>query len=121
MYLNMKTTSDQEIEFSIIVETYNFDEGGEKERLRKVLRAAAGMLSDGGSGELLVADSCGDSEIDKIIAVECPGAKKISAVELGYDGAKMLAAKAAAGKYILYLDGDCLPEPDWHLHMLKVL
>ena len=117
----MKATSDQEIEFSIIVETYNFDEGGEKERLRKVLRAAVGMLFDGGRGELLVADSCGDSEIDKIIAVECPGAKKISAVALGYDDAKMLAAKAAAGRYILYLDGDCLPEPNWHLHLLNVL
>lgn len=37
----------------------------------------------------------------------------VDAVGLGYDDAKMMAAREARGGYLLYLDGDCLPQPGW--------
>lgn len=109
------------IEYSIIVESYTLDEGGDWSRFRKSLAAARLLALEDGLGEVLVIDVCGLPELRGILANEFPDVKTIDATGMGYDSGKMKAVHAATGKFILFLDGDCLPLPGWKLHLLDDL
>jgi glycosyltransferase involved in cell wall biosynthesis len=109
------------VDFSIIVETHTFEEGGDWDRLQAALRAATAILPVDGSGELLVADACGVPELQELLSRAFPHARRIAAVGIDYDGAKAAAARAASGRYLLFLDGDCLPQPDWQRRLLEPL
>src|SRR5207237_50975 len=52
---------------------------------------------------------------------EFPDVRIIPALGLGYDGAKRKAAAEASGRFVLFLVGDCIPQPGWHHHLLEVL
>lgn len=110
----------REIEYSIVVESYTLDEGGDWNRFRASLTAAIGMEKEDDSGEVLVIDS-GVPELKSILNQEFPRVRSIDGTGLGYDQAKMKAAEAARGKYILFLDGDCIPKPGWKQHFLQAL
>jgi hypothetical protein len=112
---------EQSLEYSVIVETHTLNEGGDWNRFRAVLKAALGMMPADGSAQVLVADVSGSPELKKILAEAYPTVRRVPAEGLGYDGAKMKAVEAAAGRYILFLDGDCLPAPGWHEHLLAAL
>lgn len=109
------------VEYSIIVETFTFNEGGDGDRFRAVLRAATHMISQDENGEVLVTDACGLPELKEMLRSEFPQVRRIEATGLGYDGAKVRAVQETSGRYILFLDGDCIPEPGWHHHLLEVL
>jgi hypothetical protein len=111
---------NQSIEFTIVVETHTFDEGGDWDRFRRSLRAASSIAEEC-NGEVLVADVCGIPELENLIRSEFPQVQKLTAPGLGYDEVKMKAASLAKGKYVLYLDGDCIPDPKWHYQMLNAL
>lgn len=90
-------------------------------RLRKSLGAACRMADEHGDVEVLAADSAGDDQIARMLADEFPAVIHVKAFGLGYDEAKWMAAEAAQGRYVLFLDGDCLPAPGWleaHLNVL---
>ncbi len=107
-------------EFSIVLESYNLTEGTSWERLRDGLRAAeAAAKADG--GEVLITDVYDTPELITFLNTEFPQVQRIVAKGLSYDAAKMKAAEVAQGEFVLFLDGDCLPVPGWHLHMLKAL
>jgi glycosyltransferase involved in cell wall biosynthesis len=112
---------ETEVEFSIIVETYNFEEGSDWERLRATLRAATAILPTDGTGEMIVADACGVPQLQEMLASQFPHARRCAAVGIGYDGAKAAAARVASGRYLLFLDGDCIPQPEWHHRLLAPL
>ncbi len=97
-------------EFSIVVETFNHTELGDTGRLRGSLGAAVEIAARG--GEVLCADAAGSPALAALLA-EFPGVRRVDAAGLGYDEAKRRAARHASARYILYLDGDCLPEPGW--------
>lgn len=111
--------------FTIIVEGYTHSEGGSFERLGKSLTAAREMAQAHreGKGELIFLDLIGSKEIQNMMENRFPEFKPLDARGLSYDQAKTLAAHTAQGKYICYLDGDCLPvEKTWlsyHLNGLK--
>jgi len=109
------------IDYSVIVETHTLNEGGDLARFRAALNAALGMVPPDGSAEVLVADVSGSAELKKILTEDFPTVRRVEAHGLGYDGAKMKTAGAASGRYLLFLDGDCLPAPGWHQHLLAVL
>jgi hypothetical protein len=109
-------------EVSLVVESYNLAEGAAVERYRTVLRRAAAMVTDHGDAELLVADSEGDPALADLVETEAPGAILVDAKGLGYDEGKMEAAKRARGDLVVFLDGDCVPEPGWlaaHVEALR--
>jgi len=109
------------IEFSIISETHTLREGGDRDRFRTSLAAALRMIPEDGSAEVLVADVWESNAMERLIAQEFPRARYIAAKGLGYDAAKAMAAKEAYGRYLLFLDGDCIPEAGWHHRMLEFL
>jgi hypothetical protein len=105
-------------EISVIVETHTFNEGGARERLRAVLQAVSRLGGGGLAVEVLLADVCRAPEL----AAGFPKVRRVDAAGLGYDGAKLKAAAEARGRYVLFLDGDCLPAPGWlerHLAALR--
>src|SRR5262249_17633603 len=106
------------MEFSIVVESFTLDEGGDWSRFHASVSAAVSMTEENNRGEVLVVDNCGLPELEELLEREFPRVKKVSAQGLGYDRGKMLTAKSATGKYVLYLDGDCLPQPGWHRAMI---
>jgi Glycosyl transferase family 2 len=111
-----------ELEVSLVVETYTHGEGSALRRTATALSAAAEMVELHGAGELLVADSSGDPELAELLAARFPQARRIDALGLGYDEAKTKAAAEARGGFVLFLDGDCIPEPGWleqHLDALR--
>ncbi|MGA9370904.1 MAG: glycosyltransferase [Solirubrobacterales bacterium] len=107
---------------SIIVESYNLAEGGESERMFRSFRAASEMASRL-NGEVLLADSSGNAELREVMARDFPTITHVEAPGQGYEGSKMKAVARASGDFILFLDGDCIPDaPDWaekHLTALR--
>lgn len=109
------------IEFSIIIESYTLNEGGARGRFCTVLRKATAMIPEDGSAEILVMDVNESLELKKLLSEEFPQVRHIPAFGFHYDRAKELAAREASGKFLLYLDGDCIPQNNWHLKLLEAL
>ena len=108
--------------FSVITESYNVAEGGARERLVGSLNVASEMASRL-NGEVLLADSSGDPAVRELIARDFPEIVHVDASGHDYDEAKMRAAAESSSDFVLFLDGDCIPEePDWaerHLAALR--
>jgi glycosyltransferase involved in cell wall biosynthesis len=100
-------------EVSVVVESYNHAEGSALERLALALEAATDRVARHGDGEVLVADSSGDPELVALLEQRFPDVRCVEASGLGYDRAKLQAAREARGRFVVYLDGDCIPAPDW--------
>jgi glycosyltransferase involved in cell wall biosynthesis len=110
------------VEATVVVETYNLEEGTSSRRLVDVLRAAAAMVEAHGDAELVVLDVSRDDTVWERLQALVPDARRVVASGLGYDGAKGVAAQQARGEYVVYLDADCMPEPGWldaHLAVLR--
>ncbi len=99
--------------FSIVVETLTRAEGGDRSRFRHVLGTAARLAAAEPGGEVLVPLVLDAPGLQAEIASAAPQARILDARGLGYDEAKMLAARQARGPYVAFLDGDCVPEPGW--------
>lgn len=112
-----------ELEYSLVVESYNHDAGPSGvDRLRQALDAATRMVDQHAAGEVLLVDTGGDAEVLRLLGDDFPGVRRVDAVGLGYDSAKLKAAREARGAYVVYLDGDCIPESaDWIVHHLEAL
>lgn len=100
-------------DFTVVVETFNYQEGTSLDSVRTALRAASGLVAPGGGTEVILADVSGEAEISRLLAVEFPNVGYLDAVGLGYDEAKARAAENARGRYVVYLDCDCIPETGW--------
>lgn len=101
-----------EIEYSILIETFTLQEGGDAARFFHTVEAAVQMTA-GDRGEVLLIDVCGFADLHAAVRTRFPDVRIVDAVGLGYDYAKMKAASEAGGEYVLYLDGDCLPQTGW--------
>lgn len=109
------------LEVSLVLESYNHSEGADIEHLRLALQTATNMIMEQGRGQVLLTDTGGSSDVAALLAQDFPNVLRIDAVGQDYDGAKALAAANAAGQYVLYLDGDCLPQPGWSEFLLGPL
>jgi glycosyltransferase involved in cell wall biosynthesis len=96
---------------SVIVTTYN-----RPAALRAVLQALAEQRAD--ELEILVADD-GSGESTRAVVQEHAGSRfplrHLWQEDRGFraGAARNRAAAAATGAYLLFLDGDCVPRPDW--------
>ena len=106
---------------SIVVETFNTMEGTSLDSLRQALRAATSFQLPNGEVEVLLADVTRDPAIRRLLEQEFPEIRRIDGVGLGYCGAKRRAAQGARGRYVVYLDCDCVPEPGWWEHITAPL
>ena len=80
------------------------------------------MVAAHGDGEVLVADSSGDPAFAQLLEEQFPAVRRIDAVGMGYDEAKVKTARAARGSFVVYLDGDCIPDDqEWLSHHLAAL
>lgn len=107
-------------DFAIILESYNLSEGTNLDRFRKAVQAAVSM-SEEGNGEVLIADAFGSAELAEMLRHEFPTVDHVIAFRDSYDEAKAKAAQAASSPYLLFLDGDCLPQRGWHRQLLDAL
>jgi glycosyl transferase family 2 len=106
---------------TIIVESYTHGEGSSLERVSLALEAANAMIERHGNGEVLVADAGADPALADLLRRTFPAIRRVDAAGLGYDEAKMKAAREARGDLVLYLDGDCIPGPAWFDHHVDAL
>jgi glycosyltransferase involved in cell wall biosynthesis len=100
-------------EISVVVESYNHAEGSALERFALSLEAATERVARHRDGEVLVADSSGDADLLELLERRFPDVRRIDTRGLGYDRAKMRTATEARGRFLVFLDGDCVPDPDW--------
>ena len=107
-----------EIEYSILIESFTLQEGGDAARFVRTVEAAVEMTAED-RGEVLLIDVCGFADLHVAVEERFSAVRMVDAVGLGYDDAKMLAAREARGDYLLYLDGDCLPLPGWKEAFLR--
>ena len=98
---------------TVVLESYNLAEGTGVDRFRTALRLAARMVEEHGDAELVVTDAEGDPALAELLRREAPEARLVDARGLDYDEAKFAAATTASGDSVLFLDGDCIPEPGW--------
>lgn len=113
--------TEESPEFSIIIEAYTLNEGGAKERFARSVNNALSIVEEEGDGEVLVLDVTETTELEKFLSDNFSGIQRVSLAGFHYDRAKELAAKEAKGKFLLYLDGDCIPQPNWHQGLLEEL
>lgn len=106
---------------TIVVESYTHGEGSSLDRVALALEAATSMIERNENGEVLVADSSADPALAELLRQSFPAARRIDAAGLGYDEAKMKAAREARGEFVLYLDGDCIPASGWFDHHVQAL
>jgi Glycosyl transferase family 2 len=101
-------------EFSIIIESYNLSEGGALDRFRTSLHTALAMVkTTQRRGEVLVVDVT-NGDVESMLQTDFPEIRRVSAAGLGYDAAKMeRALQQSSADYLLYLDGDCIPQKGW--------
>lgn len=107
-------------QFTIILESYNLSEGSNRDRFRRAVQAAVAMC-DEGNGRVLIADAYGSTELADLLRHEFPKVVHVVAPGESYDEAKAKAVQAASSPYLLFLDGDCLPEPGWQIRLLEGL
>jgi hypothetical protein len=117
----MADDSQPRLEVSVVVESYTHGEGSGLGRVTQALRAATALVEEHGAGEVLVADSSADPAFVELLERDFSRVRRVDAAGLGYDEAKVLAAKQARGTYVLYLDGDCIPSEGWLGHHLTAL
>jgi glycosyltransferase involved in cell wall biosynthesis len=108
------------MDYSIIIETHNLEEGTPADIFYASLKSALSMISDG-QGEIIIIDVLQMDEIKQKLSQEFPFIRVLPLNDTGYDRAKMIAAKEAKGNYVLFLDSDCIPSPGWHYHLLECL
>ncbi len=102
---------------SLVVETYNVLDGTSLQSVRRALGAACAICPPPGGIEILLVDVTGDTTIRHLLEQDFPQVRLIDASGSSYDAAKMLAARQARGRYVVYLDCDCVPAPGWFDHI----
>jgi hypothetical protein len=98
---------------TIIVESYNFTEDRDATLLRRALRAACDLLlKDPANREVILTDAAPPGALSELLK-DFPEVRRVAASGLSYDEAKFRAVREARGEYVLFLDGDCMPQPGW--------
>ena len=69
--------------------------------------------------EIIVVDD--ESQDETVGLARATGATVLTPGKVGKSGARNAGARAASGRYLLFTDADCRPEPDWVALMIQPL
>ena len=106
-------TEHETLEVSLVTESFNLAEGQSFPAFAQTIAAFAVLLREQ-CAEILVTDATGDPRIAELLARTGNSRLIPVSLDFSYDAQKNLAARAARGRYVVYLDGDCRPlRPDW--------
>ena len=98
---------------TIVVESYTYSEDRDLALLGRSLRTACEMQRhDPERREVVFADICPPGELSELLR-NYPEVRQINVTGRSYDQMKLATAREVRGEYLLFLDGDCLPQPGW--------
>ena len=98
---------------TIIVESYNFTEDRDAAPLRRALHAACELRREDPAGREVILTDAAPSGALSMLLKDFPEVRHVAASGLSYDEAKFRAVREARGEYVVFLDGDCVPQPGW--------
>lgn len=98
---------------TIIVESYNFTEDRDAAPLRRALHAACELRREDPAGREVILTDAAPSGALSMLLKDFPEVRSVAASGLSYDEAKFRAVREARGEYVVFLDGDCVPQPGW--------
>ncbi len=112
---------DPNFKLSIILATYNWPKA-----LDLILIQLVGQLSKLPNAEIIVADDGSTSDTSNIIQKHQANCKVIHHVwheDIGFTKSIILnkAVSIAKGDYLIFIDGDCIPFPDYLANHLKLI
>jgi len=113
--------SNSELDYSIVICTYN----PEARILKRCLHAVSSLDRQGLNTEVILVDNNSEQPVMKQAYIEkflheIPQMRIIHVAEPGVQFARMAAIRDSGGKYIVYIDTDNEPAPDY-LQQLKML
>ena len=112
---------DYDIDYSIVICTYNPDE----RLLKRCLNAVYNLDTDGITTEVILVDNSSSMPLESLSYVreflpKIPSMKIILAVQQGVKYARISAIEKAKGKYVVYIDYDNEPESDYLQELNKL-
>ncbi len=110
------------MDVTIVTEAFNLAEGQGFDELGAAVNTVLRLIGDHPDREGVVLTPSADPRVDALVAGGHPRLRLLRADGLGYDELKCLAADEARGRYVAYLDGDCVPaHDDWLDCLLRPL
>jgi glycosyltransferase involved in cell wall biosynthesis len=114
-------TSATGMDYSIVICTYNPD----PRILTRCLQAVSNLDREAIQTEVILVDNNSEAAVNELPIIkkferEIPDLKIIRVTEQGVKFARMAAIRESKGKYIVYIDYDNEPDPDY-LQQLKIL
>ena len=111
-----------DVELSLATETYNLTEGQSWDSFVAAMTSVARLVERTPQSEGLLLDVTDDPRIEALVAGTQGRVRRVACPGMNYDELKDRAADEAAGRYIAYLDGDCVPaDDDWLTQLLAPL
>lgn len=114
-----------DVDVTIIVETFNLGEASFLKTLRRTLVAANEIAAGRAATEVLLADCSPAQDVGPQVTSGLLHVQVIDCAGQSYDESKATALAHGRGRFIVFLDGDCVPaEPGWldaHLGALRAL
>ncbi len=109
----METSKTAQVDYSIVICTYN----PEREVFRRCLRAVARLNYEGLTAETIVVDNNSNPALNeaglRTVAPGIPGLRLLRETRPGVVQARITAIRASRGRTIVYFDDDNEPESDY--------
>lgn len=97
---------------TLVTEAYNLAEGQSEASFVRALQTVLQISGRYPGVEVIVLDPTHDHVAAPILASRFPQLKALHVPGMTYDGQKNAAARAARGEFLVFLDGDCVPQSD---------
>lgn len=99
---------------TLVTEAYNLAEGQSEASFVRALQTVLQISGRYPGVEVIVLDPTHEHIAAPILAARFPQLKALHVPGMTYDGQKNAAACAARGEFLVFLDGDCVPQSeDW--------
>ena len=108
----------QDIDITLATESYNLAEGQSWDSFERAVRAVAKLVEQTPRSEGLLMNVAQDPRIEMLVGATQGLVRIVQCDDMNYDEIKDHAADEAAGRYLAYLDGDCVPADSYWLQRL---